>query len=111
MTVAEKTRLKVEKAMAKVGYIYNRSAANLRSSLTNTVGLIIPDISNSIYSDLLAGVEDILTPLGKTVFVAGTNESMERQAHLLKRMLEMRIDGLIISMVSETPAKTFIRKE
>ena len=106
--VAEKTRLKVEKAMAKVGYIYNRSAANLRSSLTNTVGLIIPDISNPIYSDLLAGVEDILTPLGKTVFVAGTNESMERQAHLLKRMLEMRIDGLIISMVGETPAKTFM---
>lgn len=105
--VAEKTRLKVEKAIAEVGYIYNRSAANLRSSLTNTVGLIIPDISNPIYSDLLSGVEDILSPLGKTVFIADTNESMERQAHLLRRMLEMRVDGLIISMVGETPAETF----
>lgn len=105
--VAEKTRLKVEKAMEEVGYVYNRSAANLRSSLTNIVGLIIPDIANPIYSDLLSGVEDVLTSLGKTVFIADTNESMERQAHLLQRMLEMRADGLIISMVGETPADTF----
>ena len=100
--VAEKTRLRVEKAMIEVGYVYNRSAANLRSSLTNTVGLIIPDISNPIYSDLLSGVEEVLEPLGKAVFIADTNESLERQSHFLTRMLEMRIDGLIISTVAGT---------
>ena len=105
--VAEKTRKKVERAMAEVGYIYNRSAANLRSSLTNTVGLIIPDIANPIYSDLLSGVEDVLTPHGKAVFIADTNESPERQAHFLQRMLEMRVDGLIISVVAGTKAETF----
>ena len=102
LLVAEKTRLKVEQAMSKVGYIYNRSAANLRSSLTNTVGLIIPDIANPIYSDLLSGVEDILSPMGKAVFIADTDESPERQSNLLQRMLEMRVDGLIISMVGGT---------
>ncbi len=100
--VAEKTRLKVERAMVEVGYVYNRSAANLRSSLTNTVGLIIPDIANPIYSDLLTGVEDVLNPLGKAVFIADTNESQERQSHFLQRMLEMRVDGLIVSMVAGT---------
>jgi len=40
--VAHKTRLKVQRAMAEVGYVYNRSAANLRSSLANTVVMIIP---------------------------------------------------------------------
>ena len=88
--------------MVEVGYVYNRSAANLRSSLTNTVGLIIPDIANPIYSDLLTGLEDVLNPLGKAVFIADTNESSERQSHLLQRMLEMRVDGLIISMVAGT---------
>nr|WP_275983283.1 LacI family DNA-binding transcriptional regulator [Propionivibrio soli] len=103
--VAEKTRKKVERAMAEVGYVYNRSAANLRSSFTNTVGLIIPDIANPVYSDLLTGVEDVLTPLGKAVFIADTNESEERQAHLLQRMLEMRVDGLVISTVGGTTAE------
>lgn len=92
--------------MEEVGYVYNRSAANLRSALTNTVGLIIPDISNPIYSDLLAGLEEVLTPLGKAVLIADTNESMDRQTHFLLRMLEMRVDGLIISSVAEThPSK------
>ena len=100
--VAKKTRLKVERAMAEVDYVYNRSAANLRSSLTNTVGLIIPDIANPIYADLLAGVEAVLEPLGKAVFIADTKESIERQSHFLTRMLEMRVDGLIISTVAGT---------
>ena len=105
--VAELTRIRVEKAMQEIGYVYNRSAANLRSSLTQTVGLVIPDIANPIYSDLLAGIEDILTPLGKAVFIADTNESLERQNHFLQRMLEMRVDGLIISTVSGTPVTCF----
>ena len=102
--VAKKTREKVEQAMQTAGYVYNRSAANLRSSQTNTIGLIIPDISNPVYADLLAGIEEVLDPLGKVVFVADTNESLERQAHFLQRLLEMRVDGLIISTVSGTPA-------
>lgn len=93
--------------MVEVGYIYNRSAANLRSSLTNTVGLIIPEIANPIYSDLLSGIEDILIPLGKTVFIADTSESNDRQSRFLQRMLEMRVDGLIVSMVAGTPVEAF----
>jgi len=88
--------------MVDLGYVYNRSAANLRSSQSNTVGLIIPDIANPVYSDLLAGVEEVLDPLGKVVFVADTNELFDRQSHFLLRMLEMRVDGLIISMVAGT---------
>jgi LacI family transcriptional regulator len=105
--VAKKTRLKVEQAMAEVDYVYNRSAAYLRSSATNTVGLIIPNIANPIYSDLLAGVEEVLEPLGKAVFIADTKESIDRQSHFLTRMLEMRVDGLIISAVAGTPVEAF----
>ena len=106
--VAEKTRKKVEQAMETVGYVYNRSAANLRSSRTNTVGLIIPDISNPVYAELLLGIEEILDPLGKVVFVADTDELFERQSHFLQRLLEMRVDGLIISTLSGTPVSTLM---
>lgn len=111
--VAEKTRKKVEAAMQEAGYVYNRAAANLRSSQTNTVGLIIPDISNPVYAELLSGLEEVLDPLGKVVFVADTNELFERQSHFLQRLLEMRVDGLIISTVSGTPTSVLepYRKE
>jgi LacI family transcriptional regulator len=104
--VADKTRLKIQRAMAEVGYVYNRSAANLRSSLANTVVLIIPEIANPIYSDLLFGVEEVLTPLGIAVFIADTIESLERQSQILLRMLEMRVDGLIISAAAGTSPKS-----
>jgi LacI family transcriptional regulator len=101
--VADKTRLKVERGMAELSYVYNRSAANLRSSKSNTVGLIIPDLANPIYSDLLKGIEDVLDPLGKVVLVADSHELLERQSRFLLRLLEMRVDGLILSAVCCTP--------
>lgn len=93
--------------MAEMAYVYNRSAANLRSSHSSTVGLIIPDIANPVYADLLTGIEDVLDPLGKVIFVADTNELFDRQSRFLLRMLEMRVDGLIISTVSGTSPAVF----
>ncbi|HTH61105.1 MAG TPA: LacI family DNA-binding transcriptional regulator [Paraburkholderia sp.] len=100
--VAEKTRQRVKEAMRECGYIYNRTAANLRSSRTNTVGLIVPEISNPIYADILAGIEASLEPLGKFVLLASTGESLERQDHFLQRMLEIQVDGLILSGATGT---------
>lgn len=100
--VAARTRERVERAMVEVGYVYNRSAANLRSSRTNIVGLVIPEIANPLYAEVLAGVEAALDPMGKQVFIASTNESVERQDYLLNRLLEMRVDGLIISAATGT---------
>lgn len=102
--VAAKTRARVERAMVEVGYVYNRAAANLRSSRTNTIGLVIPEIANPLYAEVLAGVEEAIEPFDQHVLVASTNESLERQEHLLMRMLEMRVDGVIISAATGTTA-------
>lgn len=102
--VAEKTRQRVKEAMRECGYIYNRTAANLRSSRTNTVGLIVPEITNPVYGEILAGIEASLEPLGKFVLLASTGESLERQDHFLQRMLEIQVDGLILSGATGTPA-------
>lgn len=55
-----------------------------------------------------SGIEDVLDPLGKVVFVADTNELFERQSRFLLRMLEMRVDGLIISTVAGTSPDVLI---
>jgi LacI family transcriptional regulator len=95
--VAEATRQRVKYAMQQCGYIYNRTAASLRTSRTNTVGLIVPEISNPVYGAILAGVEAALDPLGKLILLAATGESLTRQEHFLQRMLEIKVDGIILS--------------
>jgi LacI family transcriptional regulator len=105
--VAAKTRARVEQAMAEVGYVYNRSAANLRSSRTDTIGLVIPEIANPVYAEILQGIEKCMAPLGKQVVMASTSESLEVQDRILQRMLEMRVDGLIISAATGSAPSTF----
>src|SRR5262245_29479155 len=100
--VAEATRQRVKEAMQQCGYIYNRTAASLRTSRTNTVGLIVPEISNPVYGDILAGIEAALDPLGKLILLASTGESLTRQEHFLQRMLEIKVDGIILSGATGT---------
>lgn len=100
--VAEKTRSRVEASMVAVGYVYNRGAAALRSSRSGLVGLMFPDLSNPLFSEVVAGVEAALDGTGQRVFIAHSGESLSRQAELLRTMLEMRVDGLIISAATGT---------
>lgn len=55
-TISLPTQKKVEEAMSRLGYIYDRAAANLRSHRSNTVGMIINDIGNPYFADLLKGL-------------------------------------------------------
>jgi LacI family transcriptional regulator len=100
--VADATRQRVKEAMQQCGYIYNRTAASLRTSRTHTVGLIVPEISNPVYADILAGIEAALDPLGKLILLASTGESLTRQEHFVQHMLEIKVDGIILSGANGT---------
>ena len=90
------TRERVKAALAKSGYVYQRSAAGLRTSRTHTVGVIVNNISDPFVSSLLASLEDELTKAGRTVFLCNTSESVIRQREFMHRMSEYNADGIII---------------
>ncbi|MED4599137.1 LacI family DNA-binding transcriptional regulator [Paenibacillus validus] len=98
--VAERTRKKVLESMKELGYVYDRVAANLRSRNSSTVGLIITEIGNPFFSELLVGVHQELDTKGYTVILGTTFESAEKQDQLLSKMLEYRVGGVIMSPVS-----------
>lgn len=100
--VAEATRKRVRSALEKSGYLYNRQAANLRTTRTDTVGIVVSDITNPYYAELVAGAESILEQSGRVAFITHTEESLPRQERFLKRMREQRVDGVLISAASGT---------
>jgi LacI family transcriptional regulator len=100
--VAEATRDRVLSMLESSGYVYNRHAANLRSVRTDTVGLIVSDFTNPYYAELLAGAESVLEDAGRVSFLSHTEESLPRQERFLRRMLEQRVDGVLISAASGT---------
>lgn len=102
--VKEETRARVEAAMAALGYVYNRRAANLRSGASCTVGLVLCEISTPNYAQLTAGIEDVLGREDYMAFIANTSEDALRQRDVLVRMQEHGVDGIIVVPAESTRA-------
>jgi LacI family transcriptional regulator len=95
--VKAETRARVEEAIERLGYVYNRGAANLRASSSSFVGMVISDLTNPFFAELAAGIESALFALGFVPILANTNEDVERQAHVLRSLREHNVAGIIMS--------------
>ena len=100
--VARPTRERVRSSITSLGYVYDRAAANLRARLTQTVGLIVCEITNPFYAELTAGIDEALDRAGWVAFLANTAESPLRQDRFIERMREHRVDGLLLSPAEGT---------
>lgn len=107
--ISEPTRKKVLESMQQLGYVYDRVAANLRSRSSSTVGLIITEIGNPYFSELLVGVHQALDQEGYTVILGTTFDSNTKQDQLISTMLEYRVGGVIMSAVSGSPKESIDR--
>src|SRR5512141_1636482 len=71
--ISQGTRERVEKAIAELGYVPNTLARSLRSKRTNTLALIVTDITNPFFTTLARGVEDAASAAGYTVIFCNTD--------------------------------------
>lgn len=108
-TIKDSTKEKVLHSINELGYVYDRVAANMRSQTSSTIGLIITDIANPYYSELLVGVHNALDEAGFNVFLGTTFDSDKKQESLLSTMLEHRVGGVILCPVSDSSHGTIER--
>jgi LacI family transcriptional regulator len=95
------TRLRVEEAISALGFVPNRLASGLRSKRTNTLALVLTDITNPFFTTIARGVEDVASQAGYTVIFCNTDESVAKEKMYLQMLLEKRVDGLLL-----VPAQT-----
>ena len=95
--VNEETRQKIERAIRELDYVPSSAARNVSRLSTHTVGLTIPDIQDSYFSDNAFGVETCLRENGYTLIYGNLNRSGERLLDFVRYAREMRFDGLIIT--------------
>lgn len=105
--VSPKTREDVRKAMAELGYVYNRAAANLRSSQIGLVGLVINDLRNPFFTEFATAVQMAISEAGYATVVANTDEDPALQARTIAAMIEHGVSGFIISPAYGDEAATF----
>lgn len=89
------TRKKVLKVIEELGYRPNAVARGLASKKTTTVGVIIPDISNSLYAELARGIEDIATMYRYNIILSNSDQNENKELQLLETMLGKQVDGIV----------------
>jgi LacI family transcriptional regulator len=88
---------RISAAIAKLGYRRNLSAASLRPGRTSkTIGLVISDLANPYYSTLARSIESVADAAGYLVTIASSEEEGLRHDRLVDRLMEQRVDGLIV---------------
>ncbi len=92
-------------AVQAMGYEPSILAQNLRSGTTRTIGLLVPDISNPLFSELVFHLETALNEVGFSLLIASSLGNPERDRTHLK-LLRQRVDGFLLSLSDETDAET-----
>lgn len=101
---AEATRARVLEAVRELGYVYNRGAASLRLQQTMLVGVVVGDVANPFFADMVAGAQSVLDDADRVLLLVHSGESTLAQERYLSRLREHGVDGLIVSAAAGTEA-------
>ena len=94
--ISDETRRRVEEAIRQLGYVPNTLARSLRLRQTNTLALVLTDITNPFWTTVVRGVEDAASDAGFNVILCNTDESEVEQEKYLNVLLQKRVDGVLL---------------
>jgi LacI family transcriptional regulator len=100
--ISAKTRALVLKIAKEKKYIRNSMARSLVTRKTNTIGLILPDITNPFFPELARGAEDKANEAGYMIMFANTDDSAEKETRYLNMLAEKMVDGIILTQSAHT---------
>lgn len=95
--VNDKTKEKVQRVINKLNYNPNGIARGLVLKKTNTIGLIIPSITNPFFPTIAKGVEDEARKLGYSVVFCNTDNEVKHEKEIINLMKTKKVDGIIAS--------------
>jgi LacI family transcriptional regulator len=103
--VSDATRQRIEDAARELNYHPNFAARALKFSRTNVIALVVPDLTNAIFSELMRGVEEAAAELDYMVLLA-REESISPTATTIARLVgEGRIDGVLVQIGDDMAAE------
>ncbi len=108
--VGQDTREKVESAIRELNYIPNLVASSLRSSQSDLIALVLPDITNSFWTSIARGAEDEAWEHGYGVFICNTDNDVAKEASYIERLLRRRVEGLLLVPTPDIESEVQLRR-
>lgn len=100
--ISEKTKKRVLAMADQMNYQPNPFARSLREHRSKTIAMIIPDLVNNFFSQVIEGVEEITQQFGYHLLVYHTHENVDREKEIVTHLLNGRVDGIMMSVSHQT---------
>jgi len=108
--ISQATKKMVLDHAKKVGFKPNRIAQSLKERKSLSIGVIVSEIANSFFSQVINGIDSVAYKHGYNVIIAQSMESAERELMNLEYLTSSSIDGLIISVSTEAKNFSYLKK-
>ena len=102
--VTDETRQKVEDAIQKLNFYPNAHARTLASGRSNIIGLLVSDISNPFFPELVKSIEAAAFEHGYNLMLFNTNYDAKRAADYVRRLIELKVAGVALMTAELEPA-------
>jgi LacI family transcriptional regulator len=99
--VEEETKNRVLKAIEELSYRPSLAARSLTTNRTQTIGIVVSDVSNSFFAEVLKGIENVFLSKNYSLILCNTNETLERERLYLDLLLSQKVDGVIAAATSQ----------
>ena len=100
--VSEVRSKRVREAMEALDYYPDQVARSLKMGRTDVIGMVIPDITNVFFPQVIRGVEDAARKRGYSVILCDSNEDPEEERRHLDTLFSRRVDGVLIACSDST---------
>lgn len=109
--VREKNRIKIEEAIRELHFEVNEVARGLKTNRTKTIGIVIPELNNIFFAEIITEAEDILRSQGYATMICDCRSDIEREREAVEFLYHRRVDGLIVmpTGMSDSAFHKFIR--
>jgi len=101
-TISEKVRETVKKKALELNYKQNSHAANLRQGSSKTIGVIVPHINQSFFSEAIAGIEEVCFEHNHGLIICQSHEFFKQECKAIDTLIHQNVDCILISVSAET---------
>ena len=109
-SVSNKIKTLVKQKALELNYRHNSSAANLRTGLSKTIGVIVPKINVTFFSDAIAGIEEACFENNHNLIICQSDESFDKEVQAVETLIRQNVDCVIISLSQETRSTNHLQE-
>ncbi len=95
---------RVQEAMAALDYHPDHIARSLKTGKTHAIGMVVPDVTNPFFPEVIRGVEQAAEKAGYSIIFVNANEDPEQERRGLQALISRRVDGALIACCDNTTA-------